>query len=379
MVTSGLPSRSRWSRSPRSRTLDARGRRRRGRGPCRPARRGSRGDGRQRGSGGRRLSSSIRREASKRVSAAARTTRRARARAGAGSAAGGVSAVGRPVAGLWVVIGHGRAWARRAGPSSPGPSGLAKRRAGQGLTALRARRAWLADRTERHPHQVADERPAGRCKGAVTLQIMARAPTAAQAMSSRERAAAARCPCEGGHDGVLGRRAQAQRACLQREPCPSPSGAPARCATSGLAGHPSAHRSSAPGSSNGSRSSSRHRTSVWRGERKLQSQNLKSGRRGNRPAARSTPRCRQAHRGDPAAASSQGDEPRPPASATNRAARSRGRARGAVLVDRHPGRDVRLDVDEARRRRLRAHRLASSPNRRRSSSRRRRKSSPRGS
>jgi hypothetical protein len=55
------------------------------------------------------------------------------------------------MAGLWVVNGHGRAWARRAGPSSPRPSGLAKRRAAQGLTAPRARRAWLADRTGRHP------------------------------------------------------------------------------------------------------------------------------------------------------------------------------------------------------------------------------------
>jgi hypothetical protein len=34
-----------------------------------------------------------------------------------------------------VVIGHGRARARRAGRSSPGPSGLAQRPAGQGLTA----------------------------------------------------------------------------------------------------------------------------------------------------------------------------------------------------------------------------------------------------
>src|SRR5215208_1903266 len=50
-----------------------------------------------------------------------------------------------------VAIGHGRAWARRAGPSSPGPSGLAKRPARQGLTVPRARRAWLANRTERRP------------------------------------------------------------------------------------------------------------------------------------------------------------------------------------------------------------------------------------
>jgi hypothetical protein len=37
------------------------------------------------------------------------------------------------LAGLWVVIGHGRARARRAGRSSPGPPGLAKRPARAGL------------------------------------------------------------------------------------------------------------------------------------------------------------------------------------------------------------------------------------------------------
>jgi hypothetical protein len=57
--------------------------------------------------------------------------------------------------GLWVVIGHGRAQARRARPSSPGPSGLAKRPAGQGLTAPSARRATAGGQDRAPPAPLA--------------------------------------------------------------------------------------------------------------------------------------------------------------------------------------------------------------------------------
>ena len=63
-----------------------------------------------------------------------------------------------------------------------------------------------------------------------------------------------------------------------------------------------------------------------------------------------------------------------------RAGSARGRlcgALGAPLADRHPGRDVGVDVDEVVRAGRVGHHAASSPKRRRSSARSRRKSSPR--
>ena len=102
------------------------------------------------GSGRRRLSVSIARDASARVlgddegdAALEGELAQVALLAGCRWRSGGL--------GGWVVIGHGRAWARRAGPSSPGPSGLAQRPAGQGLTAPMRAVLRLADRTEHHP------------------------------------------------------------------------------------------------------------------------------------------------------------------------------------------------------------------------------------
>ena len=312
VVTSGLPSRSRWSRSRSSR----RPRRRWAPSP-RPramsswtARISRRRSATRLGRAALELVDRARRLA--RVCGGTKVTPRCERELAQVALLAGCRRWPGRVAGLWVVIGHGRAWARRAGPSSPGPSGLAKRPAGQGLTALRARRAWLADRTERHPHQRRRRTSGrGRCKGAVTRS--GSWPGRDYGRSGHELAGARggrSLPTQTGHGGVL---------------APSRSSS-ASVSSTRTVSQPIWSSSSLPRPVDSRVIRSAHPKQRSRVIERLSLEQLASNERmaqraeapepkpqvrarGNPAGPGSTPRCREAHRGDPAAASSQGMSP----------------------------------------------------------------------